>query len=209
MNTSHWVDVLAKLATPTIAAFSAIYVYLQYRRAQRWKATDLAACLLEKLETDPALLLACHALDWGVGPLLIPEQYQPLFPRDASGEYPGIMQHDVKVLLLALEPQLNKHTLDDPRGLVYRLCFIKLFNHLNNIFTLLKGGQLQIKEIAGLKYWVEKLYNYPYAPLENRAHLFQPALEAWDYADVARLAKEFDIACSATKPEAQQCSVKT
>jgi len=202
MNTQAWIEVLAKLATPTIAAFSATYVYLQYKRAQRWKASDLAASLLEKLETDPALLLACHALDWGVGPLLIPEQYQPLFPRDASGEYPGVMQHDIKVLILALKPQLNQPTLDDPRGLVYRLCFIKLFNHLNKIFTLLDGKQLRIEEIADLKYWLEKLYNYPYAPPENRAQVFPPALEVWGYANISMLAKKFDVTCIATKLEA-------
>ncbi len=62
---ADWVEIVSKLATPGIAAVSAFYVYLQYRRTKRWKATDLAATFLDKLNTDQALALACQALDWG------------------------------------------------------------------------------------------------------------------------------------------------
>ena len=82
MPVPTWVEIVNKLAPPSIAAISAFYVFLQYKRAQRWKSTDLAAALLEKLDTDPALALACQALDWGVGPLIIPDQYRPLFDAD-------------------------------------------------------------------------------------------------------------------------------
>jgi hypothetical protein len=194
MDNPIWVEILTKLATPLIAAISAFYVFLQYRRAQRWKSADLAADLLEKLDTEPALSLACHALDWGVGPLLIPEQYRPLFPRDTLGEHPAVMQHDPEVLALALHPQLNERTLRDPRGLVYRFCFIKLFDHLNNTSRLLKDGQLRREDITNLKYWLEKLHDYTYAPAETPGReVFQPALESWGYRDVIMLAREFDV----------------
>lgn len=200
MTTPVWVEILNKLATPTIAAVSAFYVYLQYRRAQRWKATDLAASLLAKLETDPCLSLAMQALDWGVGPLLIPERYQPLFPRDASGEYPGVMQHDTDVLARALEPQLNDATLNDPRGLVYRHCFIKLFNHLDNIYNLLNDGQLQQEDLADLKYWLELLHDYQYAPTPDEGtQVFQPALNGWSYSNVTRLATMLGVDVNTTE----------
>ncbi|HEX4950387.1 MAG TPA: hypothetical protein VFZ34_27225 [Blastocatellia bacterium] len=202
MNIPIWVEVVNKLATPTIAAVSAFYVYLQYKRAQRWKAADLAASLLDRLEADPALSLACHALDWGVGPLLIPEQYQPLFPREASGEYPGVMQHDVNVLVQAIKPQLNQSTLSDPKGLVYRFCYIKLFNHLDNIYTLLKDKQLRKEDLAGLKYWLALLHNYHYAPQSTeRTQVFLPALKAWGYANITRLAEELNNGDNRKRPK--------
>jgi len=194
MNIPPWVEILNKLATPLIAAVSAFYVYLQYRRAKRWKATDLAASLLAKLDADSALSLALHALDWGVGPLLIPERYQPLFPRDASGHHQGVMEHDPNVMVLALVPSLNQPTLDDPRGLVYRHCFIKLFNHLDNTFNLLKEGQLQKEDLSDLTYWLEKLRNYPYAAKTTKGtDVFQPAIKTWGYENIFLLAKELGV----------------
>lgn len=202
MDVPIWVEMLNKLATPSIAAVSALYVYLQYKRAQRWKANELAANLLGKLETDPALSLACQALDWGVGPLLIPERYRPLFTRDAAGEYPGVMQHDTSVLQLALEPSLNDCTLKDPRGLVYRHCFIKLLSHLDNIFNLLKSGQVLKEDLSDLKYWLGELCDYRYAPASTKGtDVFQPALGAWGYTNVTKLAKELDVFECARKPE--------
>jgi hypothetical protein len=183
------VEVVNKLGTPVIAAVSAFYVWLQYRRARRWKATDLAASLVGTLKTDAALSLACQALDWGVGPLLIPEQFRPFFPREESGEYPGVMRHDPSILALAVEPQLNAATLDEPRGLVYRHCFVRLFDHLENIAALLEDGQLRKEDLGDLKYWLTKLHDYPYAPDIGRGmDVFRPALEDWGYVGIAQLA---------------------
>jgi hypothetical protein len=155
MSVPIWVEIVSKLATPGIGAVSAFYVFLQYRRAQRWKAADLAAILLERLSTDQALALACQALDWGVGPLIIPDQYRPLFPPNASSEAPGVMEHDPKVLSDAVQPGLSAPTLADPRGLVYRYCFDKLFAYLDNMFKLLADGQLREGDIEEVKYWLE------------------------------------------------------
>lgn len=196
-----WAEMLNKLVTPVIAGVSAFYVWLQYQRARRWKATDLAATLVGKLETDPSLSLSCHALDWGVGPLLIPEQYRAFFPRDASGEYPGVMQHDPAVLARAVEPELNAVTLAEPRGLVYRHCFVKLFDHLESISTLLESGQLRREDLGDLRYWLEMLHEYPYAPgTPNGRQMFRPALKAWRYVGIAELARTLEIKGWATTP---------
>lgn len=189
-----WVEIIGKLATPGIAAISAFYVFLQYRRAQRWKATDLAATLLERLNTDQCLALACQALDWGAGPLIIPDQYRPLFHSDSFGETNSVMKHDPDVLLVAVQPQLDKRTLEDPRGLVYRYCFIKLFTYLDNIFKLLADGQLREEDIDDLKYWLGMLRNYIYKPAEKKGKLvFQPALRAWGYDNVILLGERLGV----------------
>jgi hypothetical protein len=194
MSVPTWVEVVSKLGTPSIAAISAFYVFLQYRRAQHWKATDLAATLKEKLQTDQALALACQALDWGVGPLIIPEQYRPLFPSDASGEAPSVMQHDPNVLCLAVQPMLDLRTLNDPRGLVYRYCFIKLFDYLDNLSRLLADKQVFDADIEEVKYWLGKVGEYPYAPATiYGTKVFQPALRAWGYGNVILLGKRLNI----------------
>lgn len=194
MSIPVWVEIVNKLATPAIAAISAFYVYLQYKRARRWKAADLAASLLEKLDTDQALALARQALDWGVGPLIIPEQYRPLFRVDGVGEAPAVMQHDPAVLCLAVQPNLTKATLGEPRGLVYRYCFIKLFDYLNNTCRLLADGQLREEDIADLKYWLEKVREYLYAPDDiDGQQVFQPALRAWSYDGVVLLGRKLKI----------------
>jgi hypothetical protein len=189
-----WVGIIGTFATPFIAAISASYVLLQYRRAQRWKATDLAAVLLEKLDTDQSLALACQALDYGVGPLIIPDQYRPLFVADASGKVPSVMDHDPNVLFEAVQPILNKKTLQDERGLVYRYCFTKLFNYLDNISKLLADGQLREKDIAELKYWLRLLRYYIYKPGPKDGTLvFQPALHEWGYVNVILLGQRLGV----------------
>lgn len=189
-----WVEIINKLATPAIAATSAFYVYLQYRRAQRWKATDLAATLMEKMNTDHALALACQALDWGVGPLIIPEQYKPLFRTDIAGAAPGVMEHDPHLLCRAVEPRLNEATLNDPRGLVYRYCFIKFFSYLDNMYRLLIDGQLREEDVGDIKYWLEMLRDYQYAPTDkDAAKVFSPALRQWGYGNVILLGQRLDV----------------
>ena len=120
MSAVEWAEVISKLATPTIGIISAFYVYLQYQRAQKWKSTDLAQTLLQKLDSDQCLVLTCQALDWGIGPLIIPEQFRPLFPHNEKGELPALMQHDPSILAEALQPMLSESTLNNPSGLVYR-----------------------------------------------------------------------------------------
>ncbi|HXM42868.1 MAG TPA: hypothetical protein VN924_16565 [Bryobacteraceae bacterium] len=194
MSIPIWVEIVSKLATPGIGAVSAFYVFLQYRRAQRWKAADLAAILLERLSTDQALALACQALDWGVGPLIIPDQYRPLFPPNASSEAPGVMEHDPKVLSDAVQPGLSAPTLADPRGLVYRYCFDKLFAYLDNMFKLLADGQLREGDIEEVKYWLERLRDYRYAPAATKGtDVFQPAMRRWGYRNVMLLGQRLKV----------------
>lgn len=195
MAIPEWIEVTNKLGTVGIAAASATYAYLQYRRGQRWKSSDLAASLMEKLSSDPQLALACQALDWGIGPLIIPEQYRELFRQPKAERVPGIMQHDPAILCRALEPRLNKETLEEPRGLIYRYTFIQLFEHLNLIASMLETKQIRLKDIKeGLHYWLETLREYPYAPADiDSRSVFAPAMERWGYKKVFALAERLGV----------------
>jgi hypothetical protein len=194
MPAATWVETLNQLATPAIAAISASYVLLEYKRAQRWKAGDLAAALLERLNTDQALSLACQALDWGVGPLIIPDKYRPLFGPGVPGGASGVMQHDPSVLCLAVKTNLNAQTLHDPRGLVYRYCFIKLFDYFDNMYKLLAKRQVLDGDVDEVKYWLERLREYKYAPATiNGTEVFQPAIRGWGYGNVILLGQRLKV----------------
>jgi hypothetical protein len=194
MAAPEWVEIVSDLATPLIAAISAGYVYLEYQRAQRWKAADLAASLLEKLHTDQDLQLACQALDWGVGPLIIPDKYRPLFPVDNRGIASSVMEHDPNVLCLAVRPDLDSRTLHDPRGLVYRYCFIKLFDYFDNMYKLLAQQQVVEKGIEEVEYWLEGVRDYKYAPASiNGTEVFQPSLRRWGYGNVILLGQRLKV----------------
>ena len=51
----------------------------QNRDAERWRRTEFAASLMERLSKDDELALCTRALDWGVGPLIIPAKHKALF----------------------------------------------------------------------------------------------------------------------------------
>ncbi|HKQ79146.1 MAG TPA: hypothetical protein VJ810_35955 [Blastocatellia bacterium] len=199
----HWLseqaDTISKLGplvaavSAIIAAFGALYVYRQYRRAQEWRKGDLAAALMERLESDEELAFACQALDWGTGPMMVPERYRPLMKRfDMPHE--AVLDHTPARLALALEPSLNAATLQSAQGLIYRHCFIKLFNHIENISRLVASDQVAIDGLDGLNYWLGLIASYTYAP-EGRNHkeIFQPALAVFGYHKIPELGRKLGV----------------
>jgi hypothetical protein len=199
---SGWLRLLGKftygaatLATPAIAAGSVWYVYKQYSRAEKWKAQDLAAQLIARLENDEDLALACRGLDWEVGPLLVPSRYQPLFAVDTqTGSRQEVMVHNTQVLWDAMRPNLQRTALSDPRGLVYRACFDKLFAHFESMNRLLEDGQINLRDIREVDYWLKKIETYGYPPdYKNGAEMFQPFLGAYKYRGVVSLGKAVGV----------------
>jgi hypothetical protein len=199
----HWLsqnaDTIAKLGplvasvSTFIAAFGALYVYRQYRRAQDWRKGDLAAELMERLESDEELAFACQALDWGTGPIMVPERYRPLMKR-FNMPHEAVLDHNPDILSSALEPALNTETLQSAQGLIYRHCFIKLFNHLDNISRLVASEQVAIDDLDGLKYWVNLIASYDYAPANrNHEEIFQSALALFGYDRIPQLGRKLGV----------------
>src|SRR4051812_30762731 len=75
-------------------------------------------------------------------------------PEDA------VLEHDVAVMMAALVPHLSPDTLASAKGLIYRQCFIKLFNHLENIGRLLASHQVAASGLDGLEYWLARIASY-------------------------------------------------
>ena len=176
---SEHADTISKLGpivaavSALVAAFGAICVYRQYQRAQEWRKGDLAAGLMERLESDEELAFACQVLDWGIGPILVPERYRPLM-RKFNMPDEAVLEHDPESLASALEPMLNAETASSAQGLIYRHCFIKLFNHLENISRLVASDQVSVDDLHGLDYWLGMLSSYDYAPAGREpAEIFQ------------------------------------
>jgi hypothetical protein len=199
----HWlsdnagtIDKLGSLGSALsalIAAFGALYVYREYRRAQYWRKGDLAAALMQKLESNDELAFACQALDWGGGPIMVPERYRPLMKR-FNVPHDGVIDHSPAVLASALEPILNKETLASPQGLTYRHCFDKLFDHLENIGRLVESHQVSIKDLDGLPYWLERIASYEYPPAKrSEKEIFQPALAKFGYHKIPVLGRKLGV----------------
>jgi hypothetical protein len=199
----QWIEIVNKLATPAIAGVSALYVYLQYRRSVWLKKKDLGAYVSARLENDEELAFACHALDWGVGPLIVPVQYRPLLcHRDRethSSDINPVVEHDTWSLYLALRPRFHRETLNDPRGLIYRYCFDKLLAHIDDTHRLLQQGQLFRKDLDGFERWIRRLAEYPYLPKDRSGNLvrpkdvFQPFIARFEYFGVVSLGRKLGI----------------
>lgn len=180
-------DIINKLAMPAIALVSAIYVLLQYRRGARWKASDLASSLLQQLRSDPELAFACHVLDWGAGPLIVPERYRAIL------ENADVIEYDRLCLVAALRPRLQRSTLKDRRGLIYRYCFDRLFDFLQNVWRLRCESQLRLEDLHDLAYWLERISRYKYAQDFEPEIVFQPFLHAAGYGEVVKLGKALGV----------------
>jgi hypothetical protein len=212
----QWIEIVNKLATPAIAGVSALYIYLQYRRSVWLKKKDLGANVLSRLENDEELAFACRALDWGIGPLIVPVQYRPLLcPRDretSSADINPVVEHNTWSLYLALRPRLHRETLNDPRGLIYRYCFDKLFAHIDDTHRLLRQGQLLLEDLHGLEYWVKRMSEYRHLPKDRSGNpvrpndFFQPFIAQYGYFGVASLGRELGVEDWSTVDE---CRAKT
>jgi hypothetical protein len=185
IQVSVWVEVLSKLALPSIALVGAFYTARQYQRAKRWRAGDLAVTLITQLETDDELAFACRAIDWGVGPLVVPGRYRALLEQIPEGkknptpmERGEVIQQNPELMARALRVRLAIDPEAEAPGLVYRYCFDKLFAHLANVHRLLKTDQVKLEDLEGLKYWLERIAAYEYPPPRIEKHqVFQPFLE--------------------------------
>jgi len=198
-----WVEAAAKFAIPVVAVVGASYTALQYGRSRRWRAGDLAASLISQLETDEELAFACRVLDWGVGPLIVPQRYRPLLetvpadPKNATpAERGAVIQMDRELLARAVEPRLKIDPKAEPAGLIYRYCFDKFFSHLANVHRLVQTRQVKSKDLIPLKYWLERIARYEYPPRPMpKDQVFQPFLEheAFGYRGVIFLGEKLGV----------------
>lgn len=202
-ETRFWLHVLSKSSVPLIAFSGAVYTALQFQRAKRWRAGDLAQELLSDLSVDDELAFACQAIDWGIGPLIVPARHRPIMwtiavdpAHPTPRELGEVIDHDVKIMAAALQVQLPPASLNNPLYLVYRYSFDKLFTHLSYVNTLIERKQIAVADLEGFKYWLIRIavYEYPPYPMTGE-QMFQRFLTYpyFLYSGVAELGKKLGV----------------
>lgn len=159
----------------------------QWTRAKRWRQQDRAREILAKFHGDDALQLAATALDWGAGPLVVPERFRALLPEST-------FEHDLDLLAEALKAQFNPADYRDgasnaavnklARAVIYRRCFDLFIAALCDVEKMIADRQLSAKDISDLGYFVGKIVRHPYRPNQN---FFDEFICLYHYEAVYRL----------------------
>jgi hypothetical protein len=127
-----------------LAALAGFFIGLyQYRKAQRWKRLEFAASQLQRLTTDPDLLLAMMFLEYSKMDVPLPEKYRVLIDADT-------FQHDSSTLSTMMAPGYFERT---PTYFIYREAFMRLFEYFEQLFQFVDMGLIQVSDIKGTK-WV-------------------------------------------------------
>jgi hypothetical protein len=158
----------------------------QTRDADRWRRTEFAMSLMERLSLDEELAFCARALDWGVGPLLVPSKYRIMFsetrgkmavtleaahepdparrPAESDWGAPesdSQFDHHWGMLARAVLPGLHKHW-SDPRMLVFRYCFDAFGEYLETIQRHLDLGNVEPAHLFGIRYYLDLLHEPGY-----------------------------------------------
>lgn len=152
-------SILGALATAGSVYYASLQIKsaaLDQRRNEAWRRADVARSLMQRLNVDEELSFCARALDWGVGPLLIPAKYLPLFPKDQK-----TIEHDPKIMTQALSVGLANDW-RAPEALTYRYCFDAFFSYLDEIRSYSKRSLIPREEFVGIDYYLKLLKSPAY-----------------------------------------------
>jgi hypothetical protein len=142
-----------------VAGVAALVALIEYGAAQRWKRAEFAISQIRLLAQDPTLAFCCRAIDWGVGPLIVPDRYRDLLPTRT-------VEHDWALMAEALKPKLSALWKDErvgPQFLLYRYAFDDFCGYLDTIalcreLKVIRPDDLSaiedyLKQMLAPKYW--------------------------------------------------------
>ena len=163
-----WAALTAGVMTSGVAGAGLIYAAQQIKLSrneqfsnEQWKRTEFARNLIEHFSTDDELSFCTRALDWGVGPLVIPEKHRVLFPLGVA-----TFEHDWTKLERSVAPGLDVGW-RDPESLTYRYSFDAFFSYLESIQYHLDAENLTRKQLIGLDYYIDLMKKPIYASETN------------------------------------------
>ena len=167
MTDGDWATLASGVLAASVTAGSVFYAAKQIRSAaddqrlnEEWRRADVARTLMLRLGSDDELAFCARALDWGVGPLLIPAKYLPLFPIDQR-----IMEHQPGLMAKALTVNLPDGW-RLPEALTYRYSFESFFSFLDELRSYSTGGLIPREQFMGIDYYLELLRDPPYVPTD-------------------------------------------
>ncbi|MER9877956.1 MULTISPECIES: hypothetical protein [unclassified Mesorhizobium] len=139
---------------------------------EQWRRTEFARGLVDQLSSNDELAFCTRSLEWGVGPLIIPEKHRVLFkPRRSTFE------HDQSKMSAALKADLDV-SWNAPEALTYRYCFDAFFSYIEKIRHHLHVKNVQEDQLVGLGYYLQLIREPPYLDWET-AHPFLPFLDRY------------------------------
>jgi hypothetical protein len=146
---------LGAIATAMAAAVAGWVGLRQYRKTERWKRAEFAIAQVHRLWNDDTIAFCCCAIDWGIGPLIIPQKYRALFPPGTE-----TVEHDWKLMAKALRPKLHKdwnHKPTQAQFLLYRRAFDEFFSYLEALEMYRILGVVEQEELSPLKDYIAQL----------------------------------------------------
>jgi hypothetical protein len=176
------------LVSAIAGVFGLFFVYLQYRDAQRWKKTQIAAELIEKLFRDEDTIIALRILDGQDGKAFLPTKYRGKecdpFEHNLS-QLADAMSKDVRWTepatgITGLKPEYRGKDLG-----IYVAIFDSFFEQLERIEALVRTGLIAWSDLRPLSYWLSRI---KHAHHRGRP-IFDWYLEHYRYEGVRRMAQ--------------------
>jgi hypothetical protein len=127
----------------SIAIGGFLFGIYQYVLAQRWKRLEYAADLLQRLTTDPDLVLALTFLEYSKRKVPLPQKYQSLTQEN-------LFDHDSNRLSQVLKVGYWE---DTPEYFIYRDVMNRLFHYLQQIYSFIEMKLIEPGDVL-LVEWV-------------------------------------------------------
>ena len=155
-----------------------LFGVFQYRQAQRWKRMEYAANQLQRLQSDPDLVLAATFLDFSKRGVPLPEKYR---------EYVGssIFDHNCQTMYRVMATRYE----NTPEFFVYIEVFERLFAYLGQINSFIEIGLIKASDVKAIR-WVLKDLAQPQWTTDNRIFIGRISL---DFSDILQLMDTFGI----------------
>lgn len=157
------IEITAELGATTTALVAITVGFaglIQYLKSERWKRAEFAVRQVQALSSDATLAFCCRAIDWGVGPLIIPEKYRVLFPPGTT-----TIEHDWILMAKSLRPTLHEDwEMPETKSkfLLYRYAFDDFFGYLDCLAMYEDLKVIKPTDLAPLDDYLRHLVQAPY-----------------------------------------------
>lgn len=140
------------VALAAIAGF--FFGLYQYRQAQTWKRLEFAAGQVQRLTSDPDLVLAITFLEYSKMEIPLPEKYAKITKTDT-------FEHDSSQLSRIMEPDHFERTTE---YFVYREAFMRLFEYLEQIYQFIEMRLVKASDVKGITWILRQIAQPRFIP---------------------------------------------
>ena len=174
MDAKELIQILVSL----IGVGGFLFGVFQYQQAQRWKRLEYAANQLQRLQSDPDLVLATTFLDISERDVPLPEKYWDY--ADAR-----IFKHNCQ----SMYPIMARRYNNTPEFFIYTEAFEHLFEYLVQIYAFIEMKLIKPSDVKSLRWVLEDLAKPSWAT-DNRVFIGRISS---GFGDVLRLMDIFGV----------------